>query len=359
MSLLVAKSDPVSPSSSPFEGFDVRLDPWSVDYGAELPAASDREEPAVEVDPYIEAPRDGWQARSPLPSDAMPLPDEVVFVDGVRRLELRVIVPRGPGGIAWAHGAFGSWGVGAVIAGPPGEGEGRMAFGPHEVGRCLVVGSGVRPPARVVLGPGLAWDNHAAEGDEADVPPTWVHRKMREAEESFARRMATTPAGSGRLVVSDGPLSFVDRSPASVLGLVKRLHEIYLPDALVPVLQGLTAGQRTPLVALQGTAFPRYTWFVRLADPAMGEPPLSGLVRVEAAIGVGREETARLADLSAIMLPRYVPARARDARAPQNLLAIGALEAHLRRQLGDQTLLRRHLETLVRGAARPTPAAHS
>jgi len=344
MSLLVTSVEPGATFAS-LAGFDLRLDPWQVDYGAELPAAADREAPAVEVDPYIEAARGEWQARSPLPSRDLPLPGEVVFVDGVRRLELRVVVPRGLG---WAHGAFGSWGVGAVIA----EGDARMAFGPHEVGRCLVVGSGVRPPAPIALGPGLVWDNHAAEGDEADVPPTWVHRKMREAEERFARRLAGTP---GRLVVSDGPLSFVDRTPASVLGLVKRLHEIYLPTELVPILGGLSAGQRTPLVLLSGTAFPRYTWFIRLADPALGEPPLSGLVRVEVAVGLGREEASRLADLSAIMLPRYVPARARDARAPQNLLAIGALEAHLRRQLGDQTLLRRHLETLVR-AARSQPA---
>ncbi len=331
---------------SPFEGFDLRLDPWSVEYGAELPAASDDEGPAVEVDPYIEVAKEGWGAISPLPSTAMPLPAEVAFVDGVRRLELRVVVPRG---LHWAHGAFGSWGVGAVIA--SGDG-GRMTFGEFEVGRCLVVGSGVLPPAPVVLGPGLAWDNHAAEGDEVDVPPKWVHRQMRESEERFARRLAATAPAGGRLVVSDGPLSFVERTPAAVLGLVKRLHELYLPEDLLPVLATLTPGQRTPLVGLEGTAFPRYTWFMRLADSGVGEPPLSGLVRVEVAVGLGREAAARLADLSAILLPRYVPARARDPRAPQNLLAIGALESHLRRQLGDQALLRRHLETLVRAASR-------
>ena len=329
---------------SPLDGFDLRLDPWQVEYGAELPASgADDTGPVVEVDPFIEVKADQWAALSPLPSAAMPLPDAVAFVDGVRRLELRVVVPRGHG---WAHGAFGSWGVGAVIAAD----GGRMVFGDHEVGRCLVIGSGVVPPAPIVLGPGLAWDNHAAEGDETDVPPKWVHRQMRENEERFARRLA---AASGLLVVSDGPLSFVDRTPAAVLGLVKRLHELYLPDALLPVLFGLTPGQRTPLVALVGTAFERYTWFMRLASPSAGEPPLSGIVRVEVATTIGREAAARLADLSAILLPRYVPARARDPRAPQNLLAIGALESHLRRQLGDQALLRRHLETLIRTRVMP------
>jgi len=335
---------------SPFEGFDLRLDPWQVEYGAELPAAANDDAPAVEVDPYIEVPRGRWAALAPVPSATLTLPAAVAFVDGVRRLELRVVVPRGLG---WAHGAFGSWGVGAVLA----EDGGRMGFGDHEVGRALVVGSGILPPSQVVLGPGLAWQNLAAEGDEPDVPPKAVHRQMRESEERFARRLAMKP---GLLVVSDGPLSFVERTPASVLGLVKRLHELYLPQELLPVLFALTPGERTPLVALEGTAFPRYTWFLRLASPAAGEPPLSGIVRVEVAVGLGREEAARLADLSAILFPRYVPARARDPRAPQNLLAIGALEAHLRRQLGDQVLLRRHLETLVRSrgaASAPAPTA--
>lgn len=323
----------------PFAGFDVRLDPWSVEYGAELPAASDDDAPSVEVEPFIEVARAEWGPVDVVPADASALPREVAFVDGVRRLELRVVVPRGLG---WAHGAFGSWAVGCVLA------DGQARFGEHEIGRCLVIGSGVHPPAPVALGPGLFWRNDSTEGDDTDAPPTWVHRQMREAEERFGRKLALEPS---RLVISDGPLSFVDRSPSPVLGLVKRLHQLYLPNDLLPHLFALTSGQRTPLIALQGTAFPRYTWFIRLSDPQVGDPPLSGIVRVEVAIGEGRDRARQLADQAAIMLPRYVPARSRDPRAPQNLLAIGALEAHLRRQLGDQQLLRRHLESLVRSAS--------
>lgn len=329
----------VQDASHPFAGFDVRLDPWSVDYGAELPAAPEGETPAVEVEPFLEVDRSQWGPIDVVPADSSWFPKEVAFVDGVRRLELRVVVPRG---LEWAHGAFGSWAVGCVVA------NGQARFGEHEVGRCLVVGSGVHPPAPVVLGPGLVWRNDSTEGPDTDAPPTWVHRQMREAEERFGRKLAVVPE---RLVVSDGPLSFVDRSPSPVLGLVKRLHQLYLPNDLLPHLFALAAGQRTPLIALQGTAFPRYTWFIRLTDANVGDPPLSGIVRCEVAIGEGRENARRLANQSALMLPRYVPARSRDPRAPQNLLAIGALESHLRRQLGDQQLLRRHLETLVRGAS--------
>jgi hypothetical protein len=40
----------------------------------------------------------------------------------------------------------------------------------------------------------------------------------------------------------------------------------------------------------------------------------------------------------------------RDARAPQNLLPIGALETRLRHRLGDPLLLRRSIEHAIAGA---------
>ena len=47
------------------------------------------------------------------------------------------------------------------------------------------------------------------------------------------------------------------------------------------------------------------------------------------------------------LLPRFVPSRTRDPRAPQNLVPIGALEQHLRRGLGDARLIHRRLATLL------------
>jgi uncharacterized protein len=70
-------------------------------------------------------------------------------------------------------------------------------------------------------------------------------------------------------------------------------------------------------------------------------------VRLEVSDAVGGEEARRLADATAAVLPAFAPSRSRDPRAPQNLLPIGALEAQLRRRLGDARLIRRRIASLL------------
>jgi len=86
---------------------------------------------------------------------------------------------------------------------------------------------------------------------------------------------------------------------------------------------------------------------VRLAQPELGDSELAGIARLEVSEAVGIEAARRLANASSVILPRFVPGRWRDPRSPQNLLSIGALEASLRRHMGDGRLIRRHIETLI------------
>src|SRR5262249_55532709 len=143
------------------------------------------------------------------------------------------------------------------------------------------------------------------------------------------------------LVVTDGPLGAEGKGNA--VGLIKRISELYLPNCLVPVLIRLAAGTRTPLFAIRATnrRFDRLAWFLRLPPVLPGESELHGLVRLEVAESLGTTGARLLADLTAVLLPRFAPPRARDPRSPQNLLPIGALEQQLRRALGDQRLVRR------------------
>ena len=71
---------------------------------------------------------------------------------------------------------------------------------------------------------------------------------------------------------------------------------------------------------------------------------LHGVVRLEAPSGPGLEAARELADLSARELPRFASDPARDPRAPQNLLPIGALETRLKHRLGDHAVIRRAIE---------------
>jgi hypothetical protein len=168
---------------------------------------------------------------------------------------------------------------------------------------------------------------------------------MRAAEETLARESADA---DDTLVVADGPLTFEEPVRGAAVGYVKRLFRLYLPPDRLPLIMALAPGERSPLFALRGTRrFARYSWFLRLARPHVAESETTGIVRLEVSAARGIEPAQRLADATAIALPRFVPGRSRDPRSPQNLLPIGALESHLRRRLGDPRLLRRRLEDLL------------
>jgi hypothetical protein len=322
-----------------FGGLDVRIDPWDVDYGSELPLEAD--EPAAEdVALDVELPPSEWTPLTP----AIAPPPRLVFVDGVRRVEARLVVRRDD---RVAHGAFGSLAVGAVVAG-----DGAVAWSDARIDRLVVTGAGEALPRPVVVDPTLVYRPVSTEDPSPDGPLKRIQEEMRGAEERLARALVERAAApverEGALVVVDGPLTFEEPGRGKVVGYVKRLFRLYLPPEHLAVLARLAAGTRTPLFALRSTRrFARFSWFLRLARPQGAHSDLAGIVRLEVSETVGREEAQRLADRTAAALPAFAPPRTRDPRAPQNLLPIGALEAQLRRRLGDARLTRRRIESLV------------
>lgn len=95
-------------TSSAFGDFDVRLDPWAAEYAGELPLETDAAEPTEDVDLNVERPAEAWSAVTPARGEP---PMTVIFVDGVRRVEGRLLARRDQRLI---HGVIGSFGVGAV-----------------------------------------------------------------------------------------------------------------------------------------------------------------------------------------------------------------------------------------------------
>jgi hypothetical protein len=207
----------------------------------------------------------------------------------------------------------------------------------------VILGSGQRLPQDVAVRPNLIYAARSAKEVEPDAPLRTIQANMRRAEFRLARRLTDL---ADTLVVTDGQLGAGGKGNA--VGLIKRISELYLPNCLLPVLTRLPAGTRTPLFAIRAKNqhFDRLAWFLRLAPVFPGESELHGLVRLEVAESVGA--AARfLADLTAVVLPRFAPPRGRDPRSPQNLLPIGALEQQLRHALGDQRLVRRWIQALV------------
>jgi hypothetical protein len=321
-------------TNSAFGDFDVRLDPWAAEYAGELPLDTDAAEPTEDVDLSVERPADAWTAVTPAGGE---LPRAVVFVDGVRRVEGRLLVRRDQRLI---HGVIGSYGVGAVRV----EG-GQAACCDEQIGHLVVLGCGERLPGSFDLGSALTYQPASSPLNDAEGPPLVVFEAMRAAEAELARRCA---AEAATLVIADGPLTFGEASRGHALGFVKRFFKIYVGSGQVPMLASLAVGSRSPLLHIRGgTRFGRFSWFIRLASRLPIDAHLTGLARLEIADVVGFEMARSHADAVTVLLPRFVPSRGQDPRAPQNLLPIGALEAHLRRRLGDPRLIRRRLADLI------------
>ena len=324
---------------SSFGELQVRLDPWQVDYGTELPLDDVEPGPEEAAVLDIELPAAEWR---PVTPGEVPTPSRLVFVDGVRRIEARLIVRRGEG---LCHGAFGSYAVGAVSIA-----DGAASCGQPRVERLVVIGSGESLPAPVSVLRGLMYRPVSTLDTDPDASLRSIQEQMRLAEERLGKELANA---DDTLVIVDGPLTFEEPVRGAAVGYIKRIFKLYLPREHLGLLARLKAGERTPLFALRSSRrFVRFSWFVRLAHPHLGDSELAGIARLEVSETVGAEAARRLADATAALLPRFVPRRWRDPRSPQNLLPIGALEGSLRRHLGDARLIRRYVETLIAMEAR-------
>ncbi len=317
-----------------FAGVRLRLLAWDVEYGTELALDADPAAPDDEVDLGVELPSDSWLPITPAASLRAP---RVIFVDGVRRIDVRIVG-------AWPerifHGIFGSYAVGTAVLEP-----GTARFGAHRVVRLVVLGSGESLAEPVTVTPTLVFAPLSTAEHEPVAPLRALQNDMRRAEEELARSAAVEP---DHLVVVDGPLTFESPHGSRVVGYVKGIHDLHLPPDRLPFLGSLPARARTPLFALRGSKrFARFSWFLRLAEPPVGNADLFGLARLEVVASVGIDAARSLADATTALLPGLAAPRTRDPRSPQNLLPIGALEGHLRQWLGDRRVVRSQIERAV------------
>jgi hypothetical protein len=305
----------------------VVVEAWDPSYGSPVEGEALAESTAevnlgVEVDPTAWAPR--------RPAATTVAPDVVVFVDGVRRVDARVWVRADddPSGAGAEPGLCASWAAGAVRCGPGGA-----RLGAVELGRGLFSAS--RHAAELVTAHGT-YGTCMARSSAPEVLSLALQERMGAAERVAAERAAGSEAG---LVVLVGPHRGRQHLPG-VVGMVKTHHVAYLSGEAVAVLAALVPGERTPAFTV-GTSWTRHSWYVRLPGPAGA--PLAGVVRCECPADVAPAALTALADLTAVVLPRYASEAHKDARAPQNLYPIAGLERELRRRLGDPALLHRAL----------------
>ena len=294
------------------------------------------DEPPADVDPFVET--NDWSVSRPAAEPSGP----AHFVDGVRRIELRVVADVDGQRVS---GLFGSYATGSALC------DSSATFGEPETGRVLVLGGGVKAEPIVVTvgGTRLAFAPATTPGTDPDDPLVKLQTLMRDSESAVASRLACSGAD---LVVVDGPLAFYGETAGPVVGLVKRFGRVYLDAPHAALIGTLPAGRRTPLFAIAGPsdARRRYAWYARLTQARAPWHDQAGVVRCEVRGAMRREEASALADRVTALLPAYA-GRTSDPRTPQNLVPVAGLERWLRHRLGDTRLIRRALlDEIVRSA---------
>lgn len=304
---------------------------WAPEYGASVEPDSDLTPAEGSVDTDVE---DVPWAPIACADDGVA---RVGFVDGVRRVDARLLLdlPEGP-----VAGVCGSYGVGAVVWD---RGERRSEIIQRAVARVSVLGSGhtaTLPP----LPGGVSFAAlSVADEDPASLVRAF-HDSMRRAEARLAERLAS----EGLFVVADGPL--YEYTPGEKVGYVKSHRRTYLTGAHADIVGALPASHRTPLFTIGDGGYRRYSWYVRLTDRGSSHS-WAGIVRCEASAHLERELVVTLANRCGALLPMVASEPHRDPRAPQNLVPIAALERDLRHRLGDAGLLLRNLRSAVEAAA--------
>jgi hypothetical protein len=328
------------------------VDPWDPGYGVAFGEEMDGEPlpgSSAELVLDLELPADRWRPLAPEPG--LQVPDTVLFLDGVRRIDARVWVhgpdPQPAPAIAASYAAGLVCLTGGTAGGPPGRalnGSARIADVVVERG-LFTSADATGIDTRYASYP--AWK---APGPGLDKLSLGLQQRLASAEEQLAlvfrkeHRAVLAPetdrgSPASDLLFVDGPLrgrTHLDRT----IGYIKTHHASYLPPAQAAVVSSLQPGQRTPAFTM-GTSWRRNSWYLRL--PGSSAAPWSSVVRLECSADLPVPDVIRLADCSAALLSPLASSPHKDPRAPQNLVPIGGLERELRRRLGDQRLLYRSL----------------
>ncbi|MEV7038586.1 hypothetical protein [Amycolatopsis sp. NPDC051061] len=314
-------------------GMHFNVDSWDPGYGSSM-EAEELARSGAEVELEVEVPTEEWTPIDPSPVSA---PDAVLFVDGVRRIDARVWIDDPAGMNSASIGLCASYAAGVVCCC-----DGRAHVVATDVRRGVFTVASEAGDIPTSAGVYRAFRAPAKEDKPlAVVLSSALQEQLAEAEldtATEARKAIAGHVGSDLLVV-DGPLSGRTHLPRAV-GFIKSHQTTYLPGDLNAMVGRLEPHQRTP-VFLMGTTWVRHSWYLRL--PSVGGPPWSGVVRVEAAPHLGREEVAGLANLTQSVLGRFASVAYKDSRAPQNLYPIAGLERDLRHRLGDQQFVYRAL----------------
>jgi hypothetical protein len=309
----------------------IHVEGWAPEYGNPMQtdeslADEDRVDETVEV-------AGRWQPIAGVDDGV----GEVAFVDGVRRIDARLTLEEGDG--LPVSGICGTYAVGSVLwdrTVPAAE----VTHG--VVDRVAIFGSGKGAPMPAIS-PELSYRTESIADSDPSRLIQSLHGQMRKAEAALSEDLAK----AGRFVVADGPIN--DLSATEKVGFIKTHRRPYLSDERIGIIGSLVAAERTPLFLIgAGGAYPRYSWYFRLADIDHGHA-WTGVARAEVSSHLDLATARLMADRVTAVLPAVASEPHIDPRAPQNLVPIAALERELRRRMGDPAFVYRALRAATLG----------
>lgn len=348
----------------------MRLDPWAAEYTTAYYADTVQEAlDSQKIDIRVE--QASWQALTPLATneDAMPW-QRLLFSDGSRRIEARVLL-EDDDNIHLAFGAMGSYAIGLVHCCP----KQPSSFAAHFVDTASVVGipnvhrlcalshgrerEDIALPADLQRSFGsLRYTISPCEHTEADAVIQQVQNEMLKAERRLIS--AVMHHYDDALIICDGQNPLLESPQAhNVVGYVKTIHQLRVAREQLEVVCALKEGQRSPLYLVMpenSKKSPYFECFLRLRDPSPWLYSLAGMVRLQFFAGKDPERmlepAQKRADWLSLNLPRFASRQYQDPRAPQQLLPVRALEAELRRRMGNAQLIRQRIMAYLRDSNR-------
>ena len=308
------------------------VDPWDPSYGGSVETDLDPSE--VVVDAAVEVPPDAW---GPVETSAAAAP-EVLFVDGVRRIDARVWITDDEG--VAEPGVCASYAAGVVRAAE------RAEVVQTAVRRGVFSASRAMRPIDTHHA-GVAYRAHPAADGSPESLWIAIQEQMGHVEIEMAGA-ARAEVDADALVLLDGPVTNRTHIDGAV-GVIKTHATAYLPRELHLMVGDLPERCRTPMFTIGGRGS-RHSWYVRL--PGAPDAPWAGVVRCECAASLAPADALALAETVTATLPRYASEAHKEARAPQNLYPVGGLERELRRRLGDPDILYRALRRAAHAPSR-------
>jgi hypothetical protein len=336
----------------------IRISPdlWESKYTGEFEANNvARENKRVTVDEKIEN-KAGAMEPVTFDIDGYKAMNKIAFIDGVQRLDMHATIE--DNGFPF-QGIFSSNAAGYLMVNPNDVNSLSECF-PEEMpilrryfihnDKNISVGNFKFNTTEEESG-ALNYEYKYVKAQESKQMQQSMTEFMKEIEQEIMASLVAKDEAD--MIIADGSLSLqrMKKKQAGktiLAGIIKSIEQLYISNENLPFIAKLKVGQRSPIFSMNYKDYgeEKFSFFIRLQTPMAYSSGFSNLARIEMEADITTVAIAKANLIAATML-FFASGFNSDARAPQNLYPVIALEKVLKTRLGDIRLIRnRIIDTL-------------